>query len=838
MNKTIKRAAILLAIFMAAVIIYFIWNRESLKQVNSAYDVMEEPVLPVVCVRMYDREMNNMHGYCQDMGNKMAREFLTILPEDRALPIHISAFDGAVLGLSYEIRSLDLDRLVENTRMADWTAGEDGTTAVLPIQNLLTRNREYLLRINVETEKYGTVYYYTRIMWTENPQVSLMIDFAVDFSTDTFDYDQARKLVPYLETNNMEDNSSFGHTTVRSNFSQLTWGHLKMQPAGEVQVSLKELDGIMGSVSLRYLAFRQDEQGVPEYYEVEENFTMKERAQSSNAKTNEDEMPRLYYLMDYERTVNQVFAGDNSVYSGKRIALGISNDDQMAVRYSKNKLIVAFLANRELWSYNQAKNQAVKIFSFRGEEAGDVRSGYNQHGIEILQAEDNGNIDFLVYGYMNSGTHEGQNGIVCYHYDEAINTMEERFFIPVQATFEELRADLGQIASRNTSDQLYLYVGQAIYAVDLTSNEYMVVADGLVEGSYAISADKNRIAWQEGGKLYESAVLHLMDLETGEKKVIHAGAGELVRVLGFVGRDLVYGMAKEGDAWVINGRTIDLPVYALEIMNDQMQVDTRYEKEGSYIANVTVEESRIHLDRVYLLGNQQYAVSQSDTIVCNEEMGPGMLNGIGWYASTDKGKLYFVQLETESKGTHNLKISTPKKITSDEAGVLELKSAYQSQEIQFYAYSGGHLLGRTGSFVEALNMAYDRMGIVTDQKHNILWSRVNRSNSRNIRDTAAALTPLSRHLDGLTGSKSFNDGVVILDAGGCSMMQVLYFIDQGIPVVAYTGEGSYLVLTGFDQYNVMTYDPQTKETTKTGLNDATEYLKGYGNDFVCAMQLD
>lgn len=825
MNKTIKRAAILFAIFSAAVIIYFIWNRENLKQVNSAYEVIEEPVLPVVNVRMYDREMNNMHGYRQDMGNRTARESLTILPEDRALPIHISAFDGAVLGLSYEIRSLDLDRLVENTRMADWTAGDGGTTAVLPIQNLLTRDREYLLRINVETEKYGTVYYYTRIMWTENQTVSAMIDLAVDFSARTFDYDQARELVTYLETNSMEDNSSFGRTTIRSSFSQLTWGRLKMQPTGEMQVVLKELDGIMGSVSLRYLALRQDDQGAPEYYEVEETFTMKWSA-------------LRIYMMDYERIVNQVFTGETSVYSGKRIMLGISNDDQMAVRYSKNKQVVAFLANRELWSYNQAGNQAVKIFSFRGEDVADVRSGYNQHGIEILQAADNGNIDFLIYGYMNSGTHEGQSGIVCYHYDEATNTMEERFFIPVQATFEELRADFGQIASRNTSDQLYLYVGQAIYAVDLTSNEYMVVADGLVEGSYAISADKNRIAWQEGGKLYESTVLHLMDLETGEKKVIHAEAGELVRVLGFVGRDLVYGMAKEGDAWVINGRTTDLPVYALEIMNDQMQVDTRYEKKGSYIANVTVEESRIHLDRVYLLGNQQYAASQSDTIVCNEEMGPGALNGIGWYASTDKGKLYFVQLETENKGNHNIIISAPKKITSEEAGVLELKSAYQNQEIQFYAYSGGHLQGRTGSFTEALNMAYDRMGIVTDQKHNILWSRVNRSNARNIRDTVTALAPLSRHLDGLTGSKSFSDGVMMLDAGGCSMMQVLYFIDQGIPVVAYTGEGGYLVLTGFDQYNIMAYNPQTKETTKTGLNDATEYLKGRGNDFICAVQLD
>lgn len=825
MKKTIKRAAILFVIFTAAVIVYFILNRESLKQVNSTYDVMEDPLLPVVCVQMYDRKMNNMHGHRQDMGNKTARENLTILPEERMLPIYISAFDGEVLGLSYEIRSLDMERLVENTRMEDWTVGEDGTAAVLPIQNLLTRDREYLLRINVETEKYGMVYYYTRIMWTNNQTISSMIDLAVNFSAKTFDYDQARELVTYLESNSREDNSSFGRTTIRSSFSQLTWGRLKMQPAGEVQVSLKELDGIMGSVSLRYLVSRQGDQGTTEYYEAEDTFTMKWNA-------------LRIYLLDYERRVNQIFTGETSAYSGKRIVLGVSNDDQMAVKYSKNKEFAAFLANRELWSYNQEKRRAVKIFSFRGKDLADIRSGYNRHAIEILQTEDSGNIDFLVYGYMNSGPHEGQNGIVCYRYDEKTNMLEELFFIPVQATFEEIQEDLAQLVIQNTWDQLYLHIGQAIYSIDLTSNEYMIVADGLVEGSYAFSADKNRIAWQEGGKLYESTTLHLMDLETGEKKDIHGAEGELVRVMGFVGRDLVYGIARAGDAWVINGRVADLPVYALEIVNDQMQIDTRYEKEGAHIANVVVEESRIHLDRVYSLGNQQYAPSQSDTIVCNEEMGPGALEGIGWYASADKGKMYFIQLEMENKGYQSIKISTPKTVVSDEADLLELKSSYQNQELQFYAYSGGHLLGRSNNFAKALNIAYDRMGIVTDQRQNILWNRVSRSNARNIRDTVTALTPLSRHLDDMTGSKSFNDGVVMLDASGCSLMQVLYFIDQGIPVVAYTDEGSYLILTGFDQYNVVTYDPQTKETTKIGLNDATEYLKGRGNDFVCAVQLE
>ena len=85
------------------------------------------------------------------------------------------------------------------------------------------------------------------------------------------------------------------------------------------------------------------------------------------------------------------------------------------------------------------------------------------------------------------------------------------------------------------------------------------------------------------------------------------------------------------------------------------------------------------------------------------------------------------------------------------------------------------------------------------------------------------------------GSRSYNDGVTVLDARGCTMLQMLYFIDQGIPVMGYTGEGSYLLLCGFDQYNVTVYDPVSRETYKVGLNDSTEFFRARGNDFVCAV---
>ena len=50
----------------------------------------------------------------------------------------------------------------------------------------------------------------------------------------------------------------------------------------------------------------------------------------------------------------------------------------------------------------------IKVFSFRDDDSVDVRSNYDHHDIRILSVEDDGDMDFLVYGYMNRGNHEGE----------------------------------------------------------------------------------------------------------------------------------------------------------------------------------------------------------------------------------------------------------------------------------------------------------------------------------------------------------------------------------------------------------------------------------------------
>lgn len=824
MKQVLQKIGILFVIFIAAVFGYFYWVQSRTRREATVYTSMEESELPVVYMKSLGREMNCLHGYVQDMAGAVLRDSLTILPEEREMGIRIDRCQGQVTGIYYEIRSLDLSRLIERTSVESWNPLENGAEAVLPIQNLLNRDQEYLLSLTVDTDTHGAVRYYTRIMWTNNEIAKEMVDLAADFSAKTFYYEQATELTMYLESNNTGDNTNLGQVDIHSSFSQITWGGLKMVPLGEVFVSLRELSGSMSQVTVNYLTSREDKKENLELYEVEDNFVMRRGEQR-------------IYMMDFERKTDQIFTGQPDLFSGNRILLGITDENKIHGKVSENKKIHAFVSNGDLWYFNEDDDdhRAVRIFSFRSSSEEGIRPVFREHSIKTLGVNDEGAVDFLVYGYMNRGHHEGCVGIAVYHYDAEKNALEERFFVPSSRSYEELQLDMKTLSYLSPGGMLYLKVDAGIYAIDLISNEYMVVAEGLPEGGYAVSQDGKRLAWQEGSQLYQSTQIHLMNLETGEKNEVVSAFGDCLRTLGFVGNDFIYGLAKSDSRWIINGRLEELPMYALEILGEDMALQTRYEKPGYFISGVSVEDSRIHLNRIVPVAGDFYQVVDEDTIVCNEEIPGDKLDGIGWYSDGERQKLYFIRLSSEIGRGKNISAFAPEKITYGMAEILNLGSMVNVPGMRFYAYGGGHLLGITRDFTEAVELAYEKMGIVVNESQQVLWSRVDRPTASTVRNQSEAAARLMKNIESFAESRVFSDGIVLLEARGCSLNQVLYFLGRGYPVFVYVEEGRGRLLMGYDSYNVTIYSPETGESEKMGLNDARDYFASYGNDFICGI---
>lgn len=826
MKRTLQKAGILFLIFIAALVIYFVSARNTMEKENTVYTSMEEPSLPVVYTKLNGKEINCLHGYMQDMGNQAARDSISVLPENRELGIKITEYGNTITGISYEVRNLSLDRLIERTDITEWDSSEGITTAVLPIQNLLMRNEPYYLTLNVSTSE-SQIRYYTRIVWPDNNYAYDMVSLAEEFSRKSLDYEQARELVSYLETNDTEDNSSLGHVTIRASFSHLTWDGLDVEMAGEPQVTLQEFDGIMGQVKVRYTVAITESDNTRTLVDTEDNFTMK---------WNE----KRIYLMNYERNANEMFTGEREAFSGKRILLGITNDNMIKSVKSPKSRYLAFKTGGDLWCYDQTDNELVRIFTFDSSKDDGIRSRYDRHDVKILSVQEDGTVDFLVYGYMNRGKYEGRMGVIYYSYDAEKDTVIEKFYLASSESFEKVREDVNNLSYLSQNSMMYLMLEGSVYGIDLKSNESLVVAQGLTKGSFAVSGDGSRIAWQDGASLYESEKVHVMDFNTAQKQEIAGAEGDFVRVLGFVGNDLIYGFSSSGDKWIVNGRTKGMPMYAMYIVDNEMQVESEYRKDGIYISDVVAEDGRIHLKRLVRLSENQYMYQDQDTIVCNQKVDDGELKGIGYFASQDRGRVYYVQADSDLNGD-KVDISAPKAFSYEFSSTLDISYASTAQAdtgMVFHAYGGGHYLGSSRSFSTAVDMAYGQMGFVTDGNQHIVWDRINRGPIRNIKSPVEEARKMTKYLESFDGSRMYEERLILIDAGGCSLNQILYYIDKGIPVIAYVDAGRYVLLSGYDQYNVTLYDPQTQETTKMGLNDATEYFKVLQNDFLCALTVN
>ena len=127
---------------------------------------------------------------------------------------------------------------------------------------------------------------------------------------------------------------------------------------------------------------------------------------------------------------------------------------------------------------------------------------YNHNDIRILSVDETGNVQFIVYGYMNRGRHEGGVGIQVCTYNSQMNTVEEEIYIPYTKSWQVLEQDVEQLAYVSRENQFYIMLDRTIYAVNLYEKTYEVLASDLFDGSYQISESNARIAWQNSENPY------------------------------------------------------------------------------------------------------------------------------------------------------------------------------------------------------------------------------------------------------------------------------------------------------------------------------------------------
>ena len=842
MKKTIIRIAVCVVVFLAsALIIGSIMNQGH----NNMTMEMAPATLPMITMESGGVACNELHGNTVEMDVAYQKDCITLLGEGRQANFTVDTFGREITGISTEVRSIDGSRLIENSEVTGWKANGKSFSVSLTLKDLIDTNTQYSLTLILELEGEQKVYYYTTILWNDDVHISEILEFATDFHGKLYDKEVAKELTKYLEPNSkLTDNGTFHKVNIHSSFQQITWGSLEPVQEDAASIRLTQISGNVASLLMDFVVSTGEGKNKI-YYNVEEYYRVRYTSERM-------------YLLDYERTMTQI-SDTTRMYANDKILLGIT-DENVDMMESADGNTVVFSDMGQLLSYNAATNGLTVIFSFYDKDNADRRTLYDNHGIKILDVDEGGNVKFAVYGYMNRGRHEGETGIQIISYDNSLNTIEEEVYIPYSKSYAVLKDEMEQLLYRNRQQHVYFFLENGVYDVDLENRSAEQLVSIRQDDSLQVSENHEIIVWQEGDDINHSNQLNVRNLNTGEQTVIRAEDGEAIRPLGFMGEDIIYGVARESDIRTENSGQIFYPMYKVCISNSSGDNLKEYGQDGIYIVDCAIEGNQITLSRIQRSENGSYQEILDDQIMNNVEEEPGQNKVVT--ADIDIYERY-VQIQTKTTiDTRTIKVLNPKEVVFE--GGRELTLDAVSEVSRYYVYNAYGVQGIYSAPGKAVKEAYDSSGVVTNDRGITVWLKGNRV-SRNqimaikeesVTDQKNSLTVcldnILRHA-GITRNTEYDlaqgktaiqileenmTGVQVLDLSGCSLDAVLYYVNQDIPVLAILEDGEAVLVTGFNEFNVVIMEPSTGKLYKKGMNDATTWFAENGNHFISYMKID
>lgn len=840
MSKKVIKPIVLIVVFIAALITFCITTNKGNKDMTTK---QADATLPVMSFNLDKIKINTLHGYTTEMDPTKMRDCVIPISDDRKLSLSISTYGMAVDRISYKIRSMDGKRLVADDEISSFSNKDNTIQADISMPNVMDENTEYLLVFTI-TSGQDNVYYYSRIMQTDGKAAAKVVEFAKKFHDETFIKDDKSFFTTYMETTT-GDRNTLAHVDLTSTVSQITWGSMAAAQYTNPVIALKEINDSYDVVTIDYVMSCVDGKGETEYYNVREYFRLRQT---------ESRM----YVLNYERTANQIFNSENSFISDSgSVMLGIRSSE---AEYRANEAgsVICFVQEGDLYSYDINNGMIIKVFSFRDAEGIDERENWNHHDIKIVSVDEAGSIDFVVYGYMNRGTHEGEVGTGVYHYDGLAHTIDEEAFIPSKTSYEVLKAEMGKMLYLNEKNEFYLMMDDSLYRINLGSMSVKKVVEGLSTGSYCASESNRYFAWVDSANQYSSNTIKVMDLKSGKTFEVKKGDDQYLRPLGFIGEDFIYGQANAADVVSDAAGNTTFPMNGLIILDtsDQSELKT-YTHSGSYVEKISVDGYTVTIDLI-AQNNGVYAEIGQDTIM-NREADSKQKIALDMSQSDTKLTVSAISI-AGGKKPDKLKQLTAQMTINSHDTTVDLK--FDDNTVHFYVYAKGDVIFASDNISDAIKQANDSMGVVIDSNQQYVWMRA-RKNAVNafaniacnetdkdadsvVKSVSAMLTynDVTVSVSELIGAGSSAVDVLknnlpdkeILDLQGVSSENIIFYISQGNPVFAMTGNTSAVLVTGYSSNGALyIYNPDNGATTSMSYEDADRMFYNGGLHFITYM---
>jgi uncharacterized protein YvpB len=838
--KYVYRTLILLCIFAGALYYFGKDIQEEVSDIEVKTVEMGEATFPLITIRLKDYEINQLHGYSTNLNANIVRENITPLDSSQSFDVVINEKGNNVKRVIYELRALADNKLIETNTINALEKEEENKTARIKLTEALTPDVEYAVKITLVTSESQKMNYYTRVKRVDSSYYKEKLDFIMNFHNSIMDKKKAEGITAFLEPKAGTDNTSLAYVDIHSSFDLITWVDLKPKVVGDIVPDVEEISADTASVMLKYMVSGETESGT-EYYYVSEFY----RVRYTDTRM---------YLLNYDRRMESVFDINLTSLTKSQFKIGITNqsDTKLFASTENNKL--SFVRERELWYYNLLENKAVRVFSFRQKDTDYVRDVYPEHDVQILNMDDDGNIDFMVYGYMNRGVYEGRVGIVFYKYYSSDNRIEELVYLPMNVPYEVLKEELDTFSYVNKLDVFYFTLNHKIYSYNLTTKIAEVIASDVSGDNFVVSIKEHFLAWENSNNQAEATEINILDLETQAIEKITAPTGECINLLGKIDDNIIYGFAKVSNITAALDGSQLIPMYKIEIADKSNTVLKEYRKNKYYVTNTTIEDNVITLKRVKKAGSN--FVQAEDDFILNRVMTSTSPFSLTTRVTDKMLTEYYITLPSGFEMKKVPATETTVNTVIREDTTLRLEDSKRQTE-PYTTYARGGIEGIYEEAGDAIVQAYNKIGVVVDDKQQIIWERAVRSALKEI----GGITPIytSHGSDSVTASvtmllkyrfgsseikmkkgtvyemlrEGFKDSV--LNLTGCSLEQVLYYVNNNRPVIAMKNEKDAVLIIGYDAYNITVIDPSLNRTMKIGLNDGTSLFDGAGNIFFSYM---
>lgn len=817
------RIIVTVLVFLVAIVV---WNYVLVGRNNKGSSESGQATLPLLSVEMGKSSINQLHGYVGNVDKALLRDSITPLEGD-SLTVSMKYGSKSIEAMNYKLYMEDNQKVLEKGVVAI-----QNKKANIRISKRLETGKTYLLALQIKKDKQK-ITYYTRVIYGTKFHLKECLAFANKFHKATLSGSDSDFIKRYIESKEGETANDLSTIDINSDQEAVQYAGLNPEVEETYTPTIKELSPGIASIEMKTMLSAENSKGIKQYYMVTEYY----RVRYSGGKN---------YLLNYERNQESYVRYDTINASANQFVIGIASNNLDELKSVDGGKKVAFVQQNELWEYDYDEVSMTRVFSFVGEDYREERRNYDHHGIHIVDTKSNGDVTFVVYGYMNGGKHEGENGISVYQYNAKKKEVEERIFIPTKLQYDNLETEMKKGLYLSQDDKLYFTLDAALYEVDVDGKDTKVLAKN-IENGFVVVSNNGMLAM--GNSKHTVTV---MNLENDTSYSIKCKAGEVIKPIGFVKKDFVYGVAYEDDISTDSDGTMNIPMKFVYIINQKKETLKTYGNDGTYIVDASVDGTVVTVTPATRVGDGfkkkkteyiRYRESTKDKAVLEYKYSQDRLNLL---SITFPDKLY-VQSEPKYE-------SATIDETNSNYNIDFEKNRKRGQEA--YVYAGGSLLGTYESVNQAISKAEKSAGVVVNSDQYYLWEKgvaKTYGKAPNVvilkakQKDESAITCIQMMARAASKSCSYEKLAasklstfdllnqvfdnLAYNYSGTSLDDVLYCVYKGRPIMTKMSNNHYVLIMSYNSTKIRYIDPISGKSVQTGRTNFEKDIKKAGNIF-------